>query len=55
MTGRHFLAYGPYNVPQNVPHGRTNHVQLVEQEDGTFVRYAPPPPKCEPQRLMVDP
>lgn len=34
----HYLAYGPYDVPQKPPHYMKNSVQLVEQPDGTFRR-----------------
>jgi hypothetical protein len=38
MKARHYLALGPYEVPQSPPHWAKNAVQLVEIADGTFVR-----------------
>lgn len=34
----HWLAFGPYDCPQNAPYARTNHAQLVEQPAGFFHR-----------------
>jgi hypothetical protein len=36
MTDRHYIASGPYDVPQNAPHYMRNSVQLVEVGNGLF-------------------